>query len=130
MPSKVNLITPPDIIHNKNFSINLFNIDEKQKETISIFLGKQDDKREINLFYYTNDNNPNWLLNVINRKNYTFINLDNCQDITVYYTSYILSLENVFYCTQDQNKAEIYSIVNVNRVSNVQEFLDKVYNEQ
>lgn len=130
MPSKVNLITPPDIIHNKNFSINLLNIDEKQKETISIFLGKQDDKREINLFYYTNDNNPNWLLNVINRKNYTFINLDNCQDITVYYTSYILSLENVFYCTQDQNKAEIYSIVNVNRVSNVQEFLDKVYNEQ
>lgn len=130
MPSKVNLITPPDVIHNKNFSLNFININEKEKETISIFLGKQEDNREINIFHYLNDNNPNWLLNVVNRKNSTFVNLDNCGDITLYYTSYILSLENVFYFTEDNNKAETYSLINVNRVSDIQEFLDKVYNEQ
>ena len=130
MPNKINLITPPDVLHNKNFSISLININEKEKETCSIFLSKQDDNKEINLYAYNNDNNPNWLLNSV-RWNETpvYINLDNTIDISVNYTSYILSLSNVYYSTTDQNKSELYSLLNVNKVSDVQEFLKKVYNE-
>lgn len=130
MPNKINLITPPDILHNKNFSLSLININDKEKETCSIFLSKQDDNKEINLYAYNNDKNPNWLLNSV-RWNETpvYINLDNTIDISVNYTSYILSLSNVYYSTTDQNKSELYSLLNVNRVSDVQEFLKKVYNE-
>ena len=130
MPNKINLITPPDVLHNKNFSLSLININEKEKETCSIFLSKQDDNKEINLYAYNNDNNPNWLLNSV-RWNETpvYINLDNTIDISVNYTSYILSLSNVYYSTTDQNKSELYSLLNVNKVSDVQEFLKKVYNE-
>lgn len=130
MPNKINLITPPDILHNKNFSISLININDKEKETCSIFLSEQDDNKEINLYAYNNDKNPNWLLNSV-RWNDTpvYINLDNTLDISVNYTSYILSLSNVYYSTTDQNKSELYSLLNVNRVSDVQEFLKKVYNE-
>lgn len=130
MPNKINLITPPDVLHNKNFSIGLININDKEKETCSIFLSEQDDNKEINLYAYNNDNNPNWLLNSV-RWNETpvYINLDNTIDISVNYTSYILSLSNVYYSTTDQNKSELYSLLNVNKVSDVQEFLKKVYNE-
>jgi len=130
VPNKINLITPPDVLHNKNFSLSLININEKEKETCSIFLSKQDDNKEINLYAYNNDNNPNWLLNSV-RWNETpvYINLDNTIDISVNYTSYILSLSNVYYSTTDQNKSELYSLLNVNKVSDVQEFLKKVYNE-
>lgn len=128
MPNKINLITPPDVLNNKNFSVTLVNISEKEKETCSIFLSKQNDNREINLYAYNNDSNPTWLLNSVRWGDCpAYINLDNTTDISVKYTSYILSLSNVYYSTKDSNAQELYSLLNVNRVSDVQEFLKKVY---
>src|SRR5210317_1356160 len=130
MPNKINLITPPDTLHNKNFSINLINTTDDEKEKISLYLGKQEDDREINLYAYTNESNPGWLLNRINGNIPTYINLDNTSDISVKYTSYILSMSNVYYFTADKNTKEIYSLISANYVAGLNNFLDKVYNEQ
>jgi len=130
MPNKINLITPPDTLHNKNFSINLINTTDDEKEKLSLYLGKQKDDREINLYAYTNESNPGWLLNRINGNIPTYINLDNTSDISVKYTSYILSMSNVYYFTADKNTKEIYSLISANYVTGINNFLDKVYNEQ
>src|SRR6056300_1540840 len=130
MPNKINLITPPDTLHNKNFSLNLINTTDEEKEQISRYLSKQDDNREINLFAYTNENNPNWLLNRVNGIINTYINLDNTSDISVKYTSYLISMSNVYYYTSDKNTKEIYSLISANHVTGLNNFLDKVYNEQ
>lgn len=130
MPNKINLITPPDHLYNNNFSFNLINTNDIEKEKVSLFLKKQEDNKEINLYAYSNENNPNWLLKTVNGKIPTYINLDNTTDISVKYISYILSMSNVFYYTNDKNNKEIYSLINVNFVDNVNSFLDKVYNEQ
>lgn len=130
MPNKINLITPPDTLHNKNFSLNLINTTDNEKEKISLYLGKQEDDREINLYAYTNESNPGWLLNRINGNIPTYINLDNTSDISVKYTSYILSMSNVYYFTEDKNTKEIYSLISANYVTGLNNFLDKVYNEQ
>ena len=130
MPNKINLITPPDTLHNKNFSINLINTTDDEKEKLSLYLGKQEDDREINLYAYTNESNPGWLLNRINGNIPTYINLDNTSDISVKYTSYILSMSNVYYFTEDKNTKEIYSLISANYVTGINNFLDKVYNEQ
>jgi hypothetical protein len=129
MPNKINLITPPDTLHNKNFSLNLINTTDDEKEKISLYLGKQDDNREINLYAYTNENNPSWLLSRINGNIPTYINLDNTSDISVKYTSYILSMSNVYYFTADKNTKETYSLISANYVTGLSNFLDKVYNE-
>jgi hypothetical protein len=129
MPNKINLITPPDTLHNKNFSLNLINTTDDEKEKISLYLGKQDDNREINLYAYTNENNPSWLLSRINGNIPTYINLDNTSDISVKYTSYILSMSNVYYFTADKNTKETYSLISANYVTGLNNFLDKVYNE-
>jgi hypothetical protein len=130
MPNKINLITPPDHLYNNNFSFNLINTNDIEKEKVSLFLKKQEDNKEINLYAYSNENNPNWLLKTVNGKIPTYINLDNTTDISVKYISYILSMSNVYYYTNDKNNKEIYSLINVNFVDNVNSFLDKVYNEQ
>lgn len=130
MPNKINLITPPDTLHNKNFSLNLINTTDEEKEKISSFLSVQADDREINLYAYTNESNPSWLLNRIDGKIPTYINLDNTTDISVKYTSYILSMSNIYYTTKDKNTKEIYSLISANYVKNIEKFLDKVYNEQ
>ena len=129
MPNKINLITPPDTLHNKNYSLSLINISQEEKETCSIFLSRQKDEREINLYSYNNENNPTWLLNRVDGKINTYINLDNTHDISVKYTSYILSMSNVFYSTTDTNTKDIYSLINANYVTDIQQFLDKVYND-
>ena len=129
MPNKINLITPPDTLHNKNFSLNLINTTDDEKEKISLYLGKQEDNREINLYAYTNENNPSWLLSRINGNIPTYINLDNTGDISVKYTSYILSMSNVYYFTADKNTKETYSLISANYVTGLNNFLDKVYNE-
>jgi len=49
MPNKINLITPPDELHNNNFSINLININSEEQQTASIFLSKQTDQRDVNV---------------------------------------------------------------------------------
>jgi hypothetical protein len=129
VPNKINLITPPDTLHNNNFSLNLINTTDSEKESISVYLGKKDDNREINLFAYTNENNPTWLLNRIDGKIPTYINLDNTSDISVQYTSYILSIGNIYYSTSNKNTKEIYSLISANYVTDLQQFLDKVYDE-
>jgi hypothetical protein len=131
VPNKINLITPPDNLHNNNFSISLINLNEKEKETVSIFLSRQNDDREINLYAYANDNNPVWLLNSVRWQDCpVYINLDNSSDISVKYISYMLSKSNVFYSTMDANTKETYSLINVNHIKDINDFLDKVYNEQ
>lgn len=54
MPNKINLITPPDNLHNNNFTLSVVNTTDEEKEKISNYLSKQQDDREINLFAYTN----------------------------------------------------------------------------
>lgn len=130
MPNKINLITPPDNLYNNNFSLNLLNTTDDEKEKISLFLGKQEDEKEINLYAYSNESNPEWLLNKINGKIPTYINLDNTTDISIKYTSYIISMSNVYYYTEDKNSKEIYSLISANYVTGLNDFLDKVYNEQ
>ena len=130
MPNKINLITPPDNLHNNNFTLSVVNTTDEEKEKISNYLSKQQDEREINLFAYTNESNPTWLLYKVNGKINTYINLDNTVDISVQYISYMLSLSNVYYYTEDQNKKDMYSLISANSVTGIDNFLDKVYNEQ
>ena len=124
MPNKINLITPPDNLYNNNFSLNLINTTDAEKEKISNYLGKQKDDREINLYAYTNESNPTWLLNRVNGEIKTYINLDNTSDISVQYTSYILSKSNVYYYTEDKNMKEVYSLISTNNVTGINNFLD------
>ncbi len=130
MSQKINLISPPDKLHNSNFTFNLVNTTQKEQEEVSMFLAKNGRSEEINVYVYNNEANPTWLLDVVDGKNNTYINLDNTGDISVKYTSYMLSKGNVYYSTKDKNSEEIYGIINKNLVTDVSTFLGKIYAER
>jgi len=127
---KINLISPPDTLHNNNFSFNLINTTPEEQEKVSMFLAKEPTNEELNIFVYNNESNPAWLLNTVNGKNNSYINLDNTSDISVQYISYLLSLSGTYYTTNDKNSKEIFSLVNNNFVKNINEFLDKIYEQR
>ena len=130
MSQKINLISPPDKLHNNNFTFNLVNTTPKEQEEVSMFLAKNGRSEEINVYVYNNEANPTWLLDIVDGKNNTYINLDNTGDISVKYTSYMLSKGNVYYSTSDKNSEEIYGIINKNLVTDVETFLGKIYAER
>ena len=130
MSKKINLISPPDTLHNNNFSFNLINTTPEEQEKVSMFLAKEPTNEELNIFVYNNESNPSWLLNTVNGKNNSYINLDNTGDISVQYISYLLSLSGTYYTTNDKNSKEIFSLVNNNFVKNINEFLDKIYEQR
>lgn len=130
MSKKINLISPPDTLHNNNFSFNLINTTPEEQEKVSMFLAKEPTNEELNIFVYNNESNPSWLLNTVNGKNNSYINLDNTSDISVQYISYMLSLSGTYYTTNDKNSKEIFSLVNNNFVKNINEFLDKIYEQR
>lgn len=130
MSKKINLISPPDTLHNNNFSFNLINTTQEEQEKVSMFLAKEPTDEELNIFVYNNESNPTWLLNTVNGKNNSYINLDNTGDISVKYISYLLSLSGTYYTTSDKNSKEIFALVNNNFVKNINEFLDKIYEQR
>lgn len=130
MPTKVNLVSPPDTIFNHNFSIVLINTTAEEQEKVSFFLAKQTDTREINIFVYNNEKNPTWLLNHVNGKLITYINVDNSSDISVQYLSYMLSQGNTYFSTNEVNSKEMYTLLNTNLVATIDEFLKKVYPDE
>ena len=130
MTKKINLISPPDRLHNNNHTFNLINTTPQEQEQVSMFMAKNDVSEEVNIYVYNNESNPNWLLETVDGKNSTYINLDNTGDISVKYTSYMLSQSNVYYYTGDENSSEIYGLLNQNKVSSVTEFLDRIYEQR
>lgn len=130
MSKKINLISPPDTLHNNNFSFNLINTTPEEQEKVSMFLAKEPTQEELNIFVYNNESNPTWLLNTVNGKNNSYINLDNTGDISVKYISYLLSLSGTYYTTNDKNSKEIFTLVNNNFVKDINEFLDKIYEQR
>ena len=52
MSQKINLISPPDKLHNSNFTFNLVNTTQKEQEEVSMFLAKNGRSEEINVYVY------------------------------------------------------------------------------
>ena len=126
MKSKITLITPPDIYENSNKSILLCHMTDEEQDTVSKWLYGADLPYNINLYAYTNESNPVWFLYALNRCEYKYINIDGVNLMTQALAGYILSKNGVYYKTNDTNLAAVYSHINGNRVSNIDEFLESI----
>jgi hypothetical protein len=130
MTGKITLISPPDVFVNKCASIMLVNIDPGEQESVSNWFTAHPLGKELNIYFYNNEQNPSWLVTAYNIAHYRYINIDNTQDQSGALTSYLLSLDNSYYSTASDNTFEIFRLLNTSRVNSVEEFLNKVITEQ
>ena len=126
MLGKITLITPPDIFENANKSILLIHLTDEEQDIVSKWLAANEVNEDINLYVYSSEANPVWFLYALNRCEYKYINIDCVNYITQALSGYTLSRSNVFYKTDDVNLAAVYSHINSNRVSTIEQFLENV----
>lgn len=126
MDGKLTLITPPDFYENSNTSILFFHLSDEEQEKISKWLSESKIKQDLNLYVYTDETNLPWIFYAFGRCEYKYINFDGMNSVTQALGSYLLSRNNVYYNTTDENLAAIYSHINSNRTSRVETFLERV----
>jgi hypothetical protein len=129
MNGKITLITPPDIFENSNFSLLFVNLSEDDQTKVSEWFAKSDISENINIYFYDHEIEIAWLFHSMNRCEYKFINLDDATNTTKVLSSYMLSKSNVYYKISDKNNSEIYQYINQNKITNIETFLEKVFNE-
>jgi hypothetical protein len=99
---------------------------DEEQDAVSRWLSQADLQKDINLYVYTNEPNAVWFLYALNRCEYKYINIDGVNLISQALGGYALSKSNVYYKTDDTNLSAVYSHINSNRVSHVEEFLERI----
>lgn len=130
MQGRVTLITPPDIFENENVSLLFIHLSDVDQEQVSKWLAEKNFTNNINIYFYDNEADVPWLLHAVARCEFKFINLDNLTHQTTPLSGYLLGKPNVYYKVNNETVASVCSHINNNRISNVQTFLEKAFNEQ
>lgn len=130
MNGKITLITPPDIFENESFSILLIYPSDEDQDKLSNYLKDNIGDTHINIYFYANELNIDWLLYAVSKCNYTFVNLDKCDKNTEKIISYILGKQNIFYKTENLNTGMIFNYINQNKITTVEHFLEKALNDK
>lgn len=125
MEGKITLITPPDFYENNNKSILFFHLSEEQQDAVSKWLSESNSTEDLNLYVYSNEDNLPWLFYAFNRCQYKYINFDEANLVTERLASYFLSRGNTYFTTSDDNLSAIYSHINGNRISHIENFLER-----
>jgi predicted ATP-grasp superfamily ATP-dependent carboligase len=68
-----------------------------------------------------------WLMHALSCATYKYINVNNMTAVSSYLVGYIVSKAGVYYSTDDDNVAILYSHINMNRVDNAVAFLERSF---
>lgn len=100
--TKINIITPPDILHNQNKSFLLIYPSTEVRNDFQKYLEQANDSLNVYLYDPQNDEiDVAWLLALAKICEIVILDLDNMADIEKKFASYLISLPNVFYLTKD-----------------------------
>jgi len=113
---QITIISPPDKIFNLNVSYLLICPSLHVKQQFQTILSKSID--DLNVFIYENDENDiDWLLSVSFMVDVVIIDVDNCNDITKQFITFLLAQPNVHYITTDELTP--YNLISKNRIYNL-----------
>lgn len=100
--TKINIITPPDILHNQNKSFLLIYPSSEVRNDFQKYLEQANDSLNVYLYDPQDDEiDIAWLLALAKICETVILDLDNMADIEKKFASYLISLPNVFYLTKD-----------------------------
>jgi len=118
---KINLITPPDTLFNLNPGYLLVKPSTKVKMQFQTLLSACPD--DINVYIYDTDEvDIAWMLNAANNSDFVIIDIDNCDEITKNFVSFILAQPNAYYMTNDELTP--WNLISRNRIFNLDWILE------
>jgi len=127
---KINLITPPDVLHNQSIDILLIRPTTEIKEHIQNILSQVD--KPFNIYLYDPRTEEEidiaWLLAVARMSEYTIISVDNLVSFERNFSSYVISLPKVYYLTNDN--VTPYNKISTNRIYSLDWLYDTLIKEE
>ena len=130
MNGKITLITPPDIFENGNKSILLVNLNDIEQDAVSKWLSESTFEQNLNIYFYSGETNIPWFFHAVGCCEHKYINLDGDNYVIKAISGYVLGKNNFSYKTVDENLASVYSYINNNRVTRVEDFLERALSGQ
>jgi hypothetical protein len=130
MDGKITLITPPDVFENDSHSVLFMHLSDEDQEKVSEWLSKSAIKEHINVYFYDQEIALPWLFHAMGRCNYKYIDLNDANRVTSALSGYILGKKNTFYKINDESLSAVYHYLNQDRITNIESFLEKAFNEQ
>jgi hypothetical protein len=124
--AKINLITPPDKLFNLIPGIFLIKPSNQLKIQFQEILAKLDEDLNVYIFDQ-NDFDITWLLDVSGQADFILIDIDNSDDLTKKFISFILAQPNAYYITSDSSTP--WNLINRNRIFNLDWIVDKFKQE-
>jgi len=126
--TKINVITPPDILHNQAKSFFLVQPSNEIRNQFQTVLQEIDEP--CNIYLYDPQDNErmyDWLLNIAKIVDCVIIDVDNLSTIERNLCSYLISLPHSFYLTKDD--VTPYNMLNVNRIYDLDWLAEKLKEE-
>ncbi len=121
--SKINLITPPDILHNKNKSILCVSLDNENRKSLQNVLAKV--QENLNIYIFDNDiTEIDWLLNLHKICDVCIVNLDNLPQEIRTIMSYLISFDNTYWLTKGEQI--MYNKISSNRIFELDQIKEKI----
>ena len=120
---KINLITPPDILHNKNKSILCVSLDNENRKSLQNVLAKV--QENLNIYIFDNDiTEIDWLLNLHKICDVCIVNLDNLPQEIRTIMSYLISFDNTYWLTKGEQI--MYNKISSNRIFELDQIKEKI----
>lgn len=127
--NKINVITPPDVLHNKALSFLLVQPSAIIRDQFQKLLGGFDGY--LNVYFYDpqvqEEQNISWLINISQIVDYIILDIDNMTPVERNFSSYLISLPKTFYLTKDDYTP--YNLLSVNRIYDLDWLTDKLKEE-
>jgi hypothetical protein len=124
---KITLITPPDKLFNLNLSYLLVKPSNYIKQQFQTILSQSLD--DINVFIYdTEDHDIGWMLSIAQQAEVIIIDIDNCDNITQKFVTFLLARPNSYYITRDDTTP--YNLISKNRIYNLDWIVEQIKNHE
>jgi len=124
---KINLITPPDTLFNLNPGYLLVKPSTKVKMQFQTLLSACPD--DINVYVYdTEEADIAWMLNAAQNADFVIVDIDNCDEVTKNFISFMLAQPNAYYMTNDEITP--WNLISRNRIFNLDWILDALKSDE
>ena len=123
--AQINLITPPDKLHNYHTSFFLVYPSNEVKLQFQNLI--ENFNESINVYMYEEkDDTPayKWLLDIVKYSNYVILDIDNFPTKHSNIISYLLGFDNIFWLTNGEN--EVYNTISKNKIYNLDWLYDQI----
>jgi len=117
--SDIKLITPPDRIYDRAYTVLLVHPSEAVKYQLQETIRTSNKHYNIYIYDINTDEHYNWLFDVHLTSDITIVELDNLPENLKCIESYLISFPNTYWITQGENP--LYNKISSNRIYTLEE---------